>query len=276
MTFEEQLLTRTSAAFAYPETPQMAAAVLARIAASEPRGARGARGGLLTRTLAGAAVVLVVGAVVLVTWRDAREAVADFLGLAVEGEQIHILPTPAPGVTPTALPPERALDSYATPTTLLAARERVGFDPSLPATGEPPLGIYTIDYLGTPVLVLDYGRFVLWEFRDLAASKRVIDKSIPGATPTPYPPGPGLFEKGLFDKGVNLLSESTVQGRPAYWISGGPHFVRFLGRDGTPIAGSERTVTRNTLVWRGEGGTNYRLEIDGMLGQALEIANSLP
>ena len=67
-----------------------------------------------------------------------------------------------------------------------------------------------------------------------------------------------------------------MQGRPAYWISGGPHFVRFIGRSGTPVAGSERTVSRNTLVWRGPGGTNDRLEIDGTLEQALEIANSLP
>ena len=278
MNFEEQLLTRAAAAFAYPATPQLATGVLARIGAGvAPKPAVGAHRGLVTRGLAAAAIAaLVTFAAVLVTWRDAREAVADFLGLAVEGEQIRILPTPVPGVTPTAFPPDHPLDSYATPTTLLGARDRVGFDPQLPLTGEVPIGVYTIDYQGTPVLVLDYGRFVLWEVRDLVVDKGVFDKTVPQPTPTPYPPGPGLFEKGLFDKRTARLAESTVQGRPAYWISGGPHFVRFLGRDGTPVAGSERTVSRNTLVWRGPGGTNYRLEIDGTLDQALEIGNSLP
>ena len=276
MNFEEQLLSRSASAFVYPATPQLASGVLARISAGEPPRTRAVPGWIVTRGLAAALVLLAVAAAVLVTWGDAREAVADFLGLAVEGEQIHILPTPAPGVTPTALPPERALDSYATETTLLDARLRAGFDPQLPVKFQPPIRVYTIDYAGTPVIVLQYPMFVLWEVRDLLAGKGVVEKSIPGETPTPYPPGPGIFEKGLFEKGVSRLSESTVQGRPAYWISGGPHFVRFLGRDGTPIAGSDRTVGRNTLVWRGPGGTNYRLEIDGSLEQALTIANSLP
>ena len=277
MTFEERLLSNAAATFAYPETQDLAPRVLARIAAGRPaRPALRAGGALVTRGLAAALAVLVVAAAVLVTWRDAREAVADFLGLAVEGEQIRILPTPAPGETPTALPPDRPLESYATPTTLLGARDRVSFEPQLPRGEGAPLGVYTIDYAGTPVVVLDYGRFALWQVRDLFGDKGVFDKSVPLPTTTPYPPGPGLFEKGLFDKGTQRLAEATVQGRPAYWISGGPHFVRFIGRSGTPVAGSERTVSRNTLVWRGPGGTNYRLEIDGTLEQALEIANSLP
>ena len=277
MTFEERLLSNAAATFAYPETQDLAPRVLARIAAGRPaRPALRAGGALVTRGLAAALAVLVVAAAVLVTWRDAREAVADFLGLAVEGEQIRILPTPAPGETPTALPPDRPLESYATPTTLLGARDRVSFEPQLPRGEGAPLGVYTIDYAGTPVVVLDYGRFALWQVRDLFGDKGVFDKSVPAPTATPYPPGPGLFEKGLFDKGTQRLAEATVQGRPAYWISGGPHFVRFIGRSGTPVAGSERTVSRNTLVWRGPGGTNYRLEIDGTLEQALEIANSLP
>ncbi len=277
MTFEERLLSNAAATFAYPETQDLAPHVLARIAAGRPaRPALRAGGALVTRGLAAALAVLVVAAAVLVTWRDAREAVADFLGLAVEGEQIRILPTPAPGETPTALPPDRPLESYATPTTLLGARDRVSFEPQLPRGEGAPLGVYTIDYAGTPVVVLDYGRFALWQVRDLFGDKGVFDKSVPLPTATSYPPGPGLFEKGLFDKGTQRLAEATVQGRPAYWISGSPHFVRFIGRSGTPVAGSERTVSRNTLVWRGPGGTNYRLEIDGTLEQALEIANSLP
>lgn len=277
MTFEEELLVRTGHAFAYPETPALGPGVLKAIQEStrRPRGAN-VSGALVTRGLWAAGIAVAVTVAVVVAWRDAREAVAEFLGLAVEGGQIRILPTPAPGAASTALPPERALESYATPTTLLAARDRLRFDLQLAPMEGAPIGVYTIDYAGTPVGVLDYGRFTLWEVREVVIDKGVFDKSLPPPTGTPYPRGPGIFEKGLFDKGTQRLAETTVHGRPAYWISGGPHFVRFLGHDGTPVAGSERTVSRHTLVWRGPGGTNYRLEIDGALEEALAIANSLP
>ncbi|MEO6397430.1 MAG: hypothetical protein ABIP13_03070 [Tepidiformaceae bacterium] len=275
MSFEEQLLRRAASAFVYPPTPALEGPVLAALSANVPGRAVG-RGTILVRAVGATAIAAVVMAVVLVAWSGAREAVAEFLGLAVEGEQIRILPTPRPGETPAAAGPERALETYATPTTLLAARDRLQFDPQIPPSEVAPIGIHTIDYEGTAVLVLDYGRFALWEVRELTVEKGVFDKSLPPATTPPPAAGSGIFEKSVFQKGVQRLAEASVGGRPAYWISGGVHFVRFLGRDGTPVAGSERSVSRNTLVWRGAGGINYRLEIDGTLEQALAIANSLP
>jgi hypothetical protein len=186
-----------------------------------------------------------------------------------------VLPTPAPGTTATPFPSPQAREEYASPTTYFAAPSLVGFAPELLSAAGTPRGFYTLQYLGVRVLIVDYERFALWEVRDLTVDKGVIDKTL-GVTPTPYPRAPGVFEKGLFDKGVQRLAEAEVSGRPAYWISGGPHFMRFLGPDGTPVAGSSRTVQRNTLVWRGPDGTNYRLEIDGTLEEALLIANSLP
>lgn len=261
MNFEQDLLRSAAAAFQYPETPDLRAGVRAGLASQKPAAGRP----WTRRGLAAAAVAMVAVLIAVTASREVREAVADFLGLAVEGEQIRILPTPAPGETPTALPTPRPLESYATPTTLLGARTLLGFDPRLPVNQGEPRGVYTIQYLGVSVLVLDYERFALWEVRDLTVEKGIVDKSIGG-----------VFDKGAFEKGVQRLSDASVSGRPAYWISGGPHFMRFLGPDGTPVAGSARTVERNTLIWRGPGGTNYRLEIDGDLDEALRIANSLP
>jgi hypothetical protein len=270
----EGLLTTEAAAFAYPATPGLGPGVLRRLAEAQTSEAAGRKVWIQRATFA-ALVVATAATVAMLASRDVRDAVADFLGLAVEGEQIRVLPTPPAGTTATPFPTPQRLEEYATPTTYLAAPSLVGFEPALPPDAGMPRGIYTMSYLGVRVLILDYERFALWEVRDLTVEKGVIEKGVV-ATPTPYPQGPGVFEKGLFDKSVQRLSEQQVAGRPAYWISGGPHFMRFLGPDGTPVAGTARTVERNTLVWRGPGGTNYRLEIDGSLEEALAIANSLP
>lgn len=261
MGFEQDLLPSAAAAFPYPATPDLRAGVRLKLATRKPATARP----WLQRGLVAAVVAVIAALVTLTSSREVRDAVADFLGLAVEGEQVRILPTPAPGETPTPFPAPQPLEAYATPTTLLGARSLLGFEPRLPADEGEPRGVYTIQYLGVSVLVLDYERFALWQFRDLLAEKGVFDKSVAG-----------VFDKGIVDKTVRSVAETSVNGRPAYWISGGPHFVRFVAPDGTPVAGSARTVERDTLIWRGASGTNYRLEIDGALEEALTIATTLP
>ncbi|MBA4180868.1 MAG: hypothetical protein C0506_09795 [Anaerolinea sp.] len=261
MGFEQELLTSAAEGFPYPETPDLRAGVRLRLAVPQA----GTGQPWLRRGLAAAIVAVVAVLITVSVSREARDAVADFLGLAVEGEQVRILPTPAPGVTATPFPSPQPLETYATPTTLLGARSLLEFEPRLPAGQGEPRGVYTIQYIGVNVLVLDYERFALWEFRDLAAEKGVVDKSVGG-----------VFDGATADKMVERVDATTVSGRPAYWISGGPHFVRFIGPDGTPVAGSARTVERDTLIWRGASGTNYRLEIEGTLDEALAIATTLP
>jgi hypothetical protein len=67
-----------------------------------------------------------------------------------------------------------------------------------------------------------------------------------------------------------------VGGQAAYWIAGGGHIVRFVDASGTVVAGSERTVERNTLIWQSASGTNYRLETDLTQAEALALAETLP
>ncbi len=249
--WEEAVLTRLADGFSYPITPDVAGSVRARLAERAlPVAPR--RLAWAPALAAAVGVALLVAAVVLTASSGVREAVAGFLGLAVEGEEIHLLPTPVPGVTPTPFPTPRPLESYATPVALRAVAAKLGFEPAIPTAYGSPKGSYIVDYQGTTVLVLEYDRFDLWETRV------------------------GAFEKGIFTKETQVLEQLTVNGKPAYWISPGSHIVRFIGADGKEVVGSERTVTRNTLVWRAASGTNYRLETDLSRDEAVRLAEGLP
>jgi hypothetical protein len=248
--WEEAMLSRLADGLTYPATPDIASAVRRRLA--EGPGAVVERRRVWAPVVAGAlGVLLLAMALTLAVSGDVREAVADFLGLAVPGEEIHLLPTPAPGVTPTALPTARSLQSYATPTTVEAVARQLGFAAVLPPGEAAPKGVYIVDYQGAPVLVLEYGRFDLWETDAV------------------------IFLKFVFSKETPVLEQLTVKGQPAYWLGGGSHIVRVVGTDGTEVVGSERTVTRNTLVWHGAA-LNYRLETELSKDEAVRLAEGLP
>ncbi len=249
--WEEAMLSRLAEGLTYPATPGIAAAVRARLA-DGPRAVAGRRRAWVPVVAGAVGALLLASALALVVSRDVREAVADFLGLAVPGEEIHLLPTPAPGVTPTPFPTPRSLQSYATPTTLDSAARRLGYAALLPPGEGTPEGVYIVDYQGAPVLVLQYERFDLWETDGV------------------------IFQKFVFSKGTQVLEELTVKGQPAYWIAPGSHIVRVIGPDGKEVAGSEQTVTRNTLVWQGPSRMNYRLETELSKDEALRLAESLP
>jgi hypothetical protein len=233
-------------------TPDVAAAVRARLAEGPPVPVAERRRAWAPLVAGAVTVLLLTVALTLAVSRNVREAVADFLGLAVPGEEIHLLPTPAPGVTPTPFPTPRPLTSYATPTTLDGATAGLGFAPVLPRDAGQPKGVYVVGYQGFTVLVLQYDRFDLWE-ADLVA-----------------------FEKFVFTKETVVLAQPSINGQPAYWIEGGGHIVRVTGPDGRELVGSERTVTRTTLVWRGAGGLNYRLETEQPKDEAIRLAETLP
>ncbi|HEX6030386.1 MAG TPA: hypothetical protein VFY90_03070 [Tepidiformaceae bacterium] len=257
----EELLVQAGGTLDYPPTPDIVSAVRARLAGREERQSAAPGAGLRSRAwfapVAAAVVTLTVaGALTLAASRGARHAVADFLGLRVAGEEISIIPTPRTGETPTAPPPTRDIASYATPVAMAAMSSALGFEPALPAGSSQPDATYLVDYQGMKAGVLQYGDFDLWELR------------LPG----------GVVGKGLpfFTKETRVLEEVSVNGQPAYWISGGGHIVRFVNAGGTVVAGSERTVERNTLIWQSASGTNYRLETELSKDEALALAKSLP
>jgi hypothetical protein len=241
----ERMLAAVARDVPYPPTPSLRAAVTARLAEARPR--KLARHGWRL-ALAAVAADVAIGAAIVLAAPSTRSAIAEFFG--IEGSRIERLPTPLPGVTPTPLPDARSLDVVATPLTLATAAGYAGFEPALPDGYDAPVAVYGLDY-ATQFVVLHYAEFDLWQGR---------------------PDGETAL-KGLPDG--TLLEDTTANGVPARWISGGSHIVRALDREGREVAGTLRTVERNTLVWR-TAFALYRLETDGALDAARRIAESLP
>ena len=241
------MLEEMGRSMVFPPTPDLRTGVLARLA-PEPVRERPAFGRM---ALAGAGVVVAVAAAVTVASNDAREAVADFLGLGVRGERIERLPTPAPGVTATALPSPATgtagIEGIATRVTraeVIAA----GTNLVLPASLGEPSGYYAV-FGAPPVFVVDYGSIQIWEF--------------------PYEED-YFLGKGIIGGGT-LVQELRIDGHKAYWVAGGYRIVTVNNPAGTPIAGTQRTVTANALVWAADG-LFRRIEGAGTLEEALELA----
>src|SRR3990172_3332758 len=246
--FGQGMLERAAASVQYPSTPQLRARVLARIAAP-PIEARERRPAWALPALA-AAISLVAAAGASLAVPGSREAIADFFG--IEGSKLEPLPRPPVGTTPTPFPTPQDIDSGAVPSSLEQARTRA-FDPALPGRQQPD-AVYLVQYGVATGVILRFADFDLWE----------VD-------------GDGAFEGG-FGKGAPAgvtITDTTVNGHPARWIGGGPHFVEYYDADGHRVSETARTVERNTLIWRTDFAL-YRLETDLSLEDALAIAESLP
>jgi hypothetical protein len=104
--------------------------------------------------------------------------------------------------------------------------------------------------------------------------ERVVD--LPDVDAAPAPVGPLVIRGNLTtDAFVKMATYGTdvrqveVNGRQAFWISGGQHLFFTYDRDGTR---REQRLAGNTLVWQ-EGDEVVRVEgVDLTLEQALEIA----
>ena len=231
---------------AWPPTPELRTRVLAAIDARRATPASPRVG--LRRALGITAAALLVAVALTAAIAPARTAVAEFLGL-VEGEQIEVFPTPVPGAQATPFPPPLELDEFATRVTMEQAAAAVGFELALPEALGDLLGVYLLDDV-PGVAVLHYADV------DLSQSR-----------------GDNFVGKGVPED--LILEALLVNEHPAYWIEGGSHIVSYFDANGVEIAGTRRTVDRNTLIWRGAD-TFYRMETDVPLDQALAIAESLP
>lgn len=240
------MLEDLARAVAYPPAPDLRPAVLARVA--QPQASR--PGPRVLRIGAGALVIAVAAlALVLAASRDAREAVADFLGLAVEGEQIEVLPTAPAGTTPTPFQPPVPLERIARKVTISEAAAVAGFKPVLPSSLGEPLAVFV---LGSPeTIVVDYGAVQVWEFE--LSNEIFIGKGVTGG---------------------EVVFEVVVNGSRGYWIRGGERIVTIVRGDGTPVAGTTRTVLENALVWA-DGGLYRRIEGPATLEEAQAIAETM-
>lgn len=269
----ERFLDGEAAAVAYPATPELRSAVLAAVVALPATVGAGRwawSGGAPRRVALAAAAVLVVVAATLAV-PSSRTAVGEFLGL-VEGERIEVVPsTPtavataagtsevgasgvgSPSVTPWPTPTRHPLATFGDPVSFGEVERALRFVPAL-VDGELPVSVYLLDYESTLVVVLSYPAFDLWQARDT---------------------GFGYFSKGPILS--DWISTPAIGERFGYWIEGGSYMVRFVDEEGEVVAGSERTVDRNTLIWQGpESGRYYRLESGLSLEEAVGIAEQLP
>lgn len=262
------LLRAEAASFAYPPTPDLTAAVRARLA-ERPRRAQGPLRLVPGLALALAAALLLVA---LLAVPEVRAAALRLLRVGAVTVQVE--PAPAPLPPPTALPatpepsagqqgaaaPPRAVDLVlAGETTLAEARRRAGFPILLPAYPEglgPPQRVFLQDLAGDAVVLVwadpqDPGRATL----SLHALR-----------------SPAFAEKTIFGEETERLAEAEVGGAPALWVRG-PHLLR-VGSAGREEIALMRIVDGNTLIWT-RGDVTYRLECDVELDEALRIAESL-
>jgi len=242
--WEENMLVELARAVAYPAAPDLRSMVAARMvdpATPAPqRPWRLAAGAL-------AAIVLAVALTLFVS-REAREAVADFLGLGVQGERIEVLPTPPAGTTATPLPTPVLLGSIAQKVSREDAIRFSGIQPKLPASLGAPRDYFLVG--SDPALfVADYGQLQIWEFS--LADEIFIGKGLIG--------------------GGDVVQSMMVNGKPGYWIKGGERIVTVMGSDGKERSGTQRTVLEPALVWA-EGGLYRRIEGPTTLEAALALA----
>ena len=265
----EQALADLAAALEFPPTPDLAAAVGARLdeaPAGAPARAR-RRGwpiglpGWRRLAVAGLVAVLLAAAV-LVASPGTREAVARRLGLRGVGVELGGPPPP----TVTTRPGERLDLGLGGRVTLEEARRRVGFPVLVPGVAgfrqpaavfvnenAPPGGRVDLVYRARPGLpaspFTDAGLLVT-EFQ---------------GQPSP------LFLKKVAVAG--MVEEVTVGGEPGYWFSGEPHF--FTYQDARGAVREERTrLAGNTLIWQ-RGDLTLRLEGEITKQEALAIAESM-
>jgi hypothetical protein len=256
----ERMLGELGSELDWPRTPELGARVSARIAG--PAGAskragrrppllRGAR-----RSLAIAlAVLLVLAAAAVAAVPGVRDAVLELFGLqGATVERVESLPTP---------PPERPLD-LGRRTSLAGARERLAFEPLLPADPGAPDAVYV--RTGVP------GGELSLAYRARAG--------LPRAGTTRLGLLVSQFRGDLQPEYVGKIAGPDVQverlrvdGDRALWIEGAPHFFFYRGPDGRMLERELRLARNVLLIERGR--LLVRLEGAFSRARALEIARSL-
>ena len=213
-----------------------------------------------------AAILLIAIAGGLVLFPEARNAIADRLGLpGVLIRWVDEVPAPEPSQVGAPLRLGRQV-------TLDEAQAAVDFPLRIPtAVGfDPPDEIYLLDK--------DYSAMVSFVY-PAAPGLPASDQTGVGALLTQFrgEADRGMIEKGLPDDGAQAthLKAVSVGGEPGFWISGAPHafFVVCYG------AGDCRQewyrLAGNVLLWEQDGVT-LRLESALSLEDALAIAESVP
>jgi hypothetical protein len=252
----ERMLSQLGGELDWPDTPELAPGVRARLAGTPPVRVRRPLFGGLRRSLALALVLLVVLAAAAAAAIPAvRDGVLEWLGLqGATVERVTTLPT---------APPERPLE-LGQRTTLPAARGRLAFEPLLPSALGEPDGVYIRRRVPGGDLSLAYRPrpgfaparstrlgLLVSEFRgDLDPD--YVGKIV----------GPAAVAQAL-----------VVDGGRAVWVEGAPHFFFYRAPDGRVIESELRLAQNVLLVER--GGLLVRLEGAFSRERAIRLARSL-
>jgi hypothetical protein len=233
----EAALRALGAGLDYPPTPDLAAAVGARLRPRRPAP---------WRLALAAALILAVLAAALAAWAPARETIAGWLG--VRGVGVERVPKLPPIPSPAA-------GSFGTETTLAAASSEAGFS------------VQQVSGLGSPRVFVSQrppGTEVALVYRP--AGDEVVLTELRGS-----------LQEFSFQKLIgpdSTLQPVTVRGQPGWWLAGHPHAFFYDDPQGRPQTGTLRLAT-NTLAWE-DGGVIYRLEGASLTEQqALDIAAAL-
>ena len=265
----DRALTDLAASLEFPPTPDLAAAVSARLGeapaagpATRPRTRRWSwPAGWRRLAVAGLAAVLLAAAV-LVASPGTREAVARRLGLRGIGVELGGPPPP----TVTTAPGERLDLGLGERVSLEEARRRVGFPVLIPGAG----GLERPDAVFVSEAVPAGGRVdLVWGARPGLPASAFTDAGLL-ITQFQGEPTPEFIKKVA---GAGLVEFVEVGGEPGYWFSGEPHF--FTYRDAAGNLREEQTrLAGNTLIWQ-RGAQTLRLEGELAKEEAIRIAESM-
>ena len=227
-----------------PEAPDLAPGVLRAL--ELPVAHRPIRRPRLVLALA---VLVLAALLATLAIPDARSGLLRFLRIG--GEQIELVDE-LPEVQPEPAELDLGL-ALGERVSLEEARRRAGFD--LLELADAPDQVY----LGA--------RGTVWFLYGRPAAVRLLVAQ----TPAVRIDEPFILKK-LAGAGTRV-DEETVRGAPAYFVSGEPHVVLLLDKDGVAYPETAR-LAQDVLVWE-EGGRTIRLEGDLSRANALALAESL-
>ncbi len=231
----EQELRALAGDAAWPETPDLAGPVRARL---HPRGRR-AR--LMARPVLVAAAVLLALLMVVAAVPPARSAALRLLGFTQGATIIRVEDPPEVTRGPLDLGRDTTLE-----------KAPLAFEPRLPTALGEPERVRFGERIAGGALTLDWPGYALTQFQG-------------GTMP---------FVKKLLSDPRNRVSEVRVGEAHGFYLSGPAHYL-VIDRSGGWVEGPAALIDADVLLWDGPDGLSFRLETRHDQADAVAVARSI-